>query len=428
MLNSLILKTKDRIKKVNLNNLFNILMFILIGLFLITFFNNPEGPQKNIFFYKCKNLFGDFFLNLIYTSEKNPYFSSVGGFGEKAYLPLSYLIFYFFVKFDNFSGINLEQATRSDGGILGIVIFSIISIILLFHSISKLNRNKEFNIIQTVIILFSGITLFSIERGNLILITTAFVIYFLAYYESNSKSERFFSLITLCIAVVLKGYPVIFGMLLLKKSQYRSIFFCIFFTLIISITPFFFLKNGINNIPQFFNNFFANGDQYNYKYFFPRFGLPHLVFCISKFLKLNNETIDFLIQFSTYLIYSIAAFTLYIFFKEKDKWKSIAFLTIILIQIPKNSALYTGLYFLPVIILFFKSNKFPSILNFIYVLLFVLFLNPFQIPFQISTNNNNYQLTINSFVSNISILILWASLLITSINKKNEKLSNYTNL
>jgi hypothetical protein len=412
-------------KKINL--VFNVLMFILISLFLVSFFYDPEGLQKNIFFYKCKNLFGDFFLNLIYTSEKNPYFNTTGGFGEKTYLPLSYLIYYFFVKFDDFSSMDLEHATRSNGGILGIVIFTIISIIFLFHSISKLNRNGEFKIAQTIIILFSGITLFSIERGNLILIAVSFVVYFLAYYESNSKNERFFSLFSLCIAVVLKGYPVIFGLLLLKKSQYKSIIFCIFFTLIISILPFFFFKNNLNNIPQFLNNFITNGDSYNYKQFFPRFGFPHLVFLISKYLKLNNNTIDFLITISKYLMYAVTVFTIYIFFKEKDKWKSISFLTIILIQIPINSALYTGLYFLPVIILFFKSYKNASILNYIYVFLFILFLNPFQIPFKFPTDKS-YQLTINSFVSNISILILWTSLLITSINKKNEKLSNYTNI
>jgi hypothetical protein len=411
------------IKKLDLNKIFNILMFILIGFFLIKFFNDPEGSQKNIFLLKCKNLFGDFFNNLIYTSEKNPYFNTTLGFGEKAYLPLSYLIYYFFAKFDNFSSMDLDHATRSTGGILGVVIFSIISIIFLFHSISKLNNNKEFNIVQTIIILFSGITLFSIERGNLIIITASLVIYFLAFHESKSKNERIFSLISLCFAVVLKGYPVIFGMLLLKKSQFKSIFFCVFLTLIISFAPFIFFKNGFNNIPQFFNNFLENGDQYNYKQFFPRFGLPHLVFCISKFLKLNNN-VDLLILLSRFLIYALTVFTLYIFFKEKDKWKSIAFLTIILIQIPINSALYTGMYFFPVIILFFKSFKTPSILNYIYVFLFVLFLNPFQI----SINFNNYQLSINSFISNISILIFWVSLLSTSIIKKNEKFSNYSNI
>ena len=40
----------------NIKLVFNVVMLILIALFLISFFNNPEGPQKNIFFYKCKNL------------------------------------------------------------------------------------------------------------------------------------------------------------------------------------------------------------------------------------------------------------------------------------------------------------------------------------------------------------------------------------
>lgn len=424
----IIFKIQNLKKKININEVFKAIMFILIGLFLISFFNNPEGAQKNIFFYKCKNLFGDFFINLIYTQDKNPYFNTFGGFGEKAYLPLSYLIYYSFVRFENYSGMDLDQVTRSNGGILGIVIFTTLSILILFHSISKLNYKKEFNIIQTIIILFSGITMFAIERGNLIILTASFVVYFLSYYESDSKKERLFSLISLCIAVVLKGYPVIFGFLLLKNRHYKSIIFCVIFTFIISITPFFFLKNGINNIPQFLNNFFANGDQYSYKYFFPRFGLPHLVFCFTKFLKLTNNTIDYYIFLSRCLIYVMTLFTLFLFFKEKDKWKSIAFLSIILIQIPQNSAIYAGLYFLPTIILYFNDIKKPSVLNIIYVTLFILFLNPYQIPFEISTENNHYQLTINSFVSNISLLILWAMLLLSSLIKKHEKFSNYTNI
>lgn len=415
-------------KKITVKTFFIYSMTILIVLFIFSFLNDPEGAQKNIFFFKAKNLFADFFNVLIYTSERDPYFNPINGPGEKAYLPLSYIFLYLFTKIGNYSNLTLAEATLSYDGVLSIVLFSVISIVLLLHSISKLNKNREFNLLQTFILLFSSITLFSIERGNLIIISSSFVIYFLAYYESEDINEKYFSLVALSLATIFKGYPAILGLLLLKKGEYKSIVFCIIFTTIFSFLPFLFFKNGIYNIPQFFKNFIENGNNYDYTKFFPRFGLPHLAFLFAKFFKLKPEVFDLIISISRYFIYLLALLTLYLFSIEKAKWKQIAFLIILLIQLPQNSALYTGLYFLPVIFLFFESHNNNNRIEYIYVLLFILFLNPYQIPFEVSINSKHYLLTINSFVSNISILLIWFLLLFNALKLKYEKSSNNTNL
>lgn len=113
-------------------------MIILIVFWMISFVLNPIGDQQNVFYAKTSDLFADFFNVLIYTSDRNPYFNEVNGFGEKGYLPLSYLIVYPFTCFTDYSKMTLKDCWQSQSAMISCVIFVFSSFAVYLHSIKVL--------------------------------------------------------------------------------------------------------------------------------------------------------------------------------------------------------------------------------------------------------------------------------------------------
>ena len=96
--------------------------------------------------------------------------------------------------------------------------------------------------------------MFSVERGNLVIISAAGAFYFLAFFDSENRMLRYFALFMLVFASVLKFYPVILGFLLLKAKRYKDILYCIILGVLLTILPFFFFKRGLMNIPLLLSN------------------------------------------------------------------------------------------------------------------------------------------------------------------------------
>lgn len=379
--------------------LFCFIMSFLIFLFFKGLINDPQGIQLNVFFLKLDNFFADYFNVLIYISDKNPYFNTLNGLSQKVYLPLSYLILYPFSCLDSYSILSLEEVYSSKISIISVFLYSLISLSVLFFSLSLLSKKLKFKIWILLVLMFSGITLFSIERGNIAILTSGLIAGFLAMYESPFKLLKIIALFLLCIASVLKVYPVLLGFLLLKNKDYKSIIFCVVFSVFLVFAPFMFFENGFDNIKQLLYNVSINNNDYGAKNIFPRFSFQNFVYMSSKYIGFSNQLIDLLILTAKMLTYLLSFLSILLFFYVKDKWKEVALITFVIIQLPTNSALYCGLYFYPVIIMFLNKNDFSK-MDFIYIILFCCFLNPYQ--FLLVSN-----ISINSSVSNLSLFLMW---------------------
>ncbi|MDR2407751.1 MAG: DUF2029 domain-containing protein [Bacteroidales bacterium] len=407
-------------------NIFVASMLLLFILFTVGLFKNPMGVQRNIFFVGLNDLFADFFNVLRYISERDPYFNTINGSGEKIYLPFAYLLLYPFSQLDNFNTMTLQQAWTSKMGIMSAFWFTAASFFFLFLSLNQIRKQYGIPFSALLVLCFSCVFIFSIERGNLIVLSAAFVSVYLSYYDSDDKNKRVTANICLALAAVLKIYPVLLGFLYLGQKQYKDIFRSAIITLLLTFVPFVFFRGGFSNVFQLINNIRDNSETYNFALLYPRFSFSHLVYCSLILLGLTNKMVLSLSNAAYYVMILVSIFSICCSLLIKNKWIKITLLILVLIYLPVNSGLYCGLYLFPVIILFFATPKERSgVLNGFILIVFIILLNPFQF----SISYRNIDIGINYLFGNVALLSLWLVLLIISgkevlVNK--FKLRKYT--
>jgi hypothetical protein len=392
-------------------NIFVASVLLLFILFMIGLFKNPMGVQRNIFFAGLNDLFADFFNVLRYVSERDPYFNTINGYGEKIYLPLTYLIIYPFSRLDNFNTMTLQQAWTSKIGIMSVFCFTAVSVFLLFLALNQIRKRYDTPFYIFIGLFFSYVFAFSVERGNSIILSAAFVSLYLLYYDSDDNNKRIIATICLALAAVLKIYPVLLGFLYLEQKQYKDIFLSAIITLLLCFIPFVFFRGGFSNIFQLIDNVRSNSESYNFDHLYPRFSLSHLVYYALILLGLADKMVLSLSNVAYYVIILVSIFSICCSLLTKNRWEKITLLILVLIYLPVNSALYCGLYLFPVIILFFATIKDRSgVFNGFILIVFIILLNPFQF----SVSYKNIDIGINYVFGNVALLSLWIVLLITS--------------
>jgi hypothetical protein len=408
-----VIKTEKRQENIYLS-IFVSAILLLFVLFSIALFQNSMGNQRNIFFAGLNDFFADFFNILRYIAERDPYFNTINGYGEKIWFPLAYLILYPFSQLDNFDAMTLEQTWASKIGIMSVFWFTAVSVFLFFLSLNKIRKRYAIPFYVFIGLCFSYIFVFSIERGNTIILSAAFVSIYLSYYDVDDKGKRMLAAICLALAAVFKIYPVLFGFLYFEKKQYRDIFFSAIVTLLLVFIPFVFFKRGFSNIPQLIDNMKIQSEAYDFIRVYPRFSLPHLAYYALTLLELDNKMVLLLSNVVYLLTILVSAFSILLSLLIKNKWIKTALLALVVMYLPVNSGWYCGLYLFPVIIYYFatleeRSNVFNGFVLFVFIIL----LNPFQF----SMSYRNTQIGINYILGNIALLSLWLVLFITAVKE-----------
>lgn len=385
----------------DINYLFKVVMSFLITCFIIGLLCDPLGSQLNVFFLKTDNLLADFYNIMIWIADKDPYYNTYGAAAAKSYFPLSYLILMIFSGFENYSGLCLKEVYSSTTATISCMIYTLGSIFLYFHSLTRIVKCNTYTLL---IISLSSVFLFTIERGNLIMIAAAFSFYFLAYKDSNSFWLRRFSLFSLCVASVLKIYPVVLGLFLLKDKRYKDVVICVVLSLLLIFIPFVAFERGFNNIPKFIDNVIEAGvsSEFNES---PRYGLFVLSVIGCRFLGILDSSFFYVISILTKLmVWFFSGLSIFFFFYEKEFWKRLALITMLIVYLPQVNFFYCGIYFMPFILLFLSENPKWTHQNLIYMLLICIFLNPFQILF--------HGWTISWMLSNVAMMLFWLLLLV----------------
>lgn len=171
-------------EKLKLEYIFYILMAILIGLFLYWLFHDDKGTQWNVFFRKTSDYFADYINVLRYSAWHDPYFNALNGPSEKGYFPLTYLIFYWLAKAVNFA------EYRDDGVDVGMWTTNLtianyvmlLMILIMFIQLFQMKKGKPVTKwLMTLALAFSGIALFSYERGNVIYLAVIGMVCFIEH-------------------------------------------------------------------------------------------------------------------------------------------------------------------------------------------------------------------------------------------------------
>ena len=385
-------------------------MAFLVCSFLLFLFFPPSSPlfasQRSVLFLEGKDWFADFFNVMRYMSDEGGlYFSKINESDGHSGFPIGQFFMYPWTLLVDYSHMSLQDCWTSKSAIFSCVVYLSILIFFFWDSLNRVCEKYGVAKYNLIILLFSSVFIFSLERGNGVFMSAFLINYYLVFYDSDKTFLKRFALVCLCFAAVLKGYPVFFGLLLLKDKRYKDILFCIVFTLIIAFVPFAFMERGFENLSKMIENTGYNNAAYIHNFLY-LFGLHKLVFLACSVARLSESMIDDIISFTRILETTLGLITFVIVLVEKRLHRQLLLIVCAVLLMPINSGFYCALFLFPVILVFFKERELEK-LDYLLMVLLCLVINPFQVKV------NGCPLT--PLMSNVSMITMWVILIITSI-------------
>lgn len=352
-------------------------MGILILVFLHGFITDINGDQGEVFFKRASNYMADYHNVAGFSATKNPY-----GYGleEKPadsflriYPPLAYVIAYYQSKATDYLNVPWLEAGKTDLGRATSAFFMFfVAVWFLLLIYGAIKKGGFYKVLILLCLMFSGIFIFSYERGNNIILAALCSSFFVLNYNSNNKILSECSYIALAIAAGLKVYPALLGLLLIYDKNYKSVFRLVLYGIAFGFLPFLFFEGGFHNIPLLLEYLPESSEVYAILVF-PRFNFR---FWVSLIEKPEFKMILYSIMEKISALCCVGAVVAS--FYQPKQWKRVMLLLLALVIFPLNSAEYTGLYLFVGIVLFLNEEHW-SILDAVYLLLMVLILNPFQV-------------------------------------------------
>lgn len=389
--------TESKFRQSNLIRIvFIVIMITLIISFFIQAYIN-RGVASQVFFTDPGATFMDFF-----GVEKQLSTSSPVQDGQ-IYPPLAYIVMYPFHSFVDYSQVDPYAARSTQGGVMSYAIFLIIWMFIAGVFLNKLFSKEDWQKSIIVFLLFlSAPMLFLVERGNTNIAVLAFLAIFFSCYEDKNKLVREVGIIALAFATGIKLYPALLGLLLLNKNTFRMFLRLVIYCIALITLPFLLFKGGLLNVATMFNNIFyysnsvINSD--NTLALYGRIGFHAFFRALS--IKLGFISMpEWLI--TVYKVVNYLSVTLSILgsFLVKKKWQKAALLTCPIMLFPSVSAFYNTVFMLIPIILFLKEEE-KRWIDYVYLLLFLIVLNPVQYGVWISMVTNSI------IATNISMIIM----------------------
>lgn len=314
---------------------------LLLWLFLMA---SGDSTQMQLFIEQCNLFLSDFTNVIIYSADRNPYGSDLNGAGEHAYFPLSYLITYCFAPFSN-AEVGHTMWKNPQLMICILIFFCFSSSVLFVQLYEMKDGNKAVRFGTASLMLLSGVYMFSLERGNLILISVIMTIYFLTGYQSKNRFIKETAFLALAVSASLKFSPALLGLLLIYEKRLKDAIKLMIYGILVCFLPFLFFQGGFSDIPIFFENVGQNMLKYRHS----NFGLDKLLAYYPPVVQTLGE-----------LLNKITALLLLIAVPFQRKWKSLLSLILVMIMLPTHSELYNLLFLFPVFILFLNESKHES--------------------------------------------------------------------
>lgn len=348
------------------NNPFDFFMYTACGLMLVSFiyimFHNGEPIRSLLWSGPTVGIFPDFFEAVKDATRPNPY-------DERAIYPaFAYFLLYWVSKFIPYDCTNWPEISLTREGIATVAIFFLIittCVCYLAGNFLKLHGGKA--LFLSICFICSPGYIYMAERGNVVILSVLFVMFFLYYYDSKNKILQELSLVSLACAVCMKLYPVFMGIELLLEKQYKKAMRCIFYGVIVFVLPFTFYE-GVGEIPHLISNILylsketkvdERGFGYGYK------------IDISNFSRAIENYSGIHISFTMVMCIACICMAI-VLFTLKENWKRIYVLTLFLTIIPSFSWIYNAQYFIIPLTFFFKDNKKMDIETMIYCIMFLL--------------------------------------------------------
>ena len=351
---------------------------ILFALFFTGLVKDYTGTQVNVFFLKTEDYMADYYNVAKVSNGFDPYlYGQNKTNAERAYFPFTYVLFAPLSKLANYANLSAFDAGRSSVGLATSAFYMFITtapfFLLLYEAAVVQNKGLRFWI--TMCFALSSVMLFSYERGSTMILAALFSAFFILNYNNPNRVTREFSFLSLAMAAALKGVPAALGVLLIYEKRWWEALRLVAYGLFFIVGPFFLIKGGLNNIPQFLDNLSLNSLKYS---IMPYRGLNYRFWSIE--LHLASKKVLGKVWAHVWLAghYATIALALVSAFFQKKRWKQLSLLLFAVALFSENNGDYWALFLLIGIVLFLNEEEHPAI-DGLYLLGFLLILNPFQL-------------------------------------------------
>jgi len=354
--------------------LFFILFFCFFFFFwLFLLLRDPTGSQRGILFIDDKDFFMDWFNTVYYASGRTPYTWGVAE--DRNYAPIVYMLLYPFTRLypydisEGMAGEGRYLARYAQLPVVAAVFFLIGSFLMLFYVLYRSSRQRESRRLILLLILFmSGISMNSIERMNIQVLTSALLFAYVYICDRDllpGKLLTFTGLMCLALPAAFKLFPAIFGILLLYRKHFKEAAAAFILGILTVLLPFLWVdQHFIEAFPAYISGVFRHSSYMTIADF--GFSTPMML------ELLGGASRDVMQGFALImLVLSIAG----IYFLD-SRWKRLALLSLPLILTSGQSGYYCLMFLFLPIVLFFDEEHSPA--DIIYIIMFVLILSPLQ--------------------------------------------------
>ena len=376
----------------------------------------------NYFVTDCHNTYMDYYNMLANLYDADHPYSNNSNYPAMCFLIWRVLFHMIPINQDAADGFYLRNYMPAT---LGFILCSIFVVWLTYEALQYMIKGEEIGKkLLAFSIIVSGPYIFALERGNIIVLSFALTLIFVALYKSEKKYLRIVAYICLAVAASIKIYPALFGLLMIKKSRIKEIVFTVALGIITFIMPFFAFE-GIKSVKDFLHGIrCANilqgkqGTGLNYS-------LDNLTKIIENITKTNLE------KYSGVILACAICFCLIIIFCCRHEWQRSFGVVLLIMWVPKLSYTYMLLFFSIPLIQFLNENgeKRLSCLDIGVLMSFMVIQVPLALPSlgKYDIENAKFPLSWSTLLGNLAILFIAVAVIVKSskeiINSK-KKLIN----
>lgn len=293
---------------------------------------------------------------------------------------------------------------------VGYIIFTVVCILIIWEMVKYICRDINVNsILISTIVILSGPVLFTLERGNIIILSFAMLLVFLSFYDSDEKWKRYIGYVALAISVAIKIYPVLFGLLILYKKRYKEAIATTCIGIGLFFVPFYLFAGGdsikamIRGIMTSSSDNASIGNNYN--------------FSMANFLDIMSKLANVEIPISNIaVIILVVSLCFVLFILSNEVWKKLLAIVLMCIWIPAFSYTYILLFLICPFLYFIKEQNITRMKK-IYALFFLIILSPIALPGikMFSMDGVKFPLGYPTLIINFAIILLFAFAFLESV-------------
>lgn len=303
------------------------------GLFILT----RGGVAVDVLVTDYNDTYMDFFHSVANAAVGNPY-DNFSNYPAMALLIYRILFHGIPLELNSIGGFGLRNIQMAQ---IMFILYNIFIVGGLLYIIEKKCTVKgiEKSFLKLFIFLSAPI-MFTIERGNIIMLAFLFTMFFVFYYQSENKLVRELAYLSIAFAAALKIYPAIFGLLLVKDKKWKEAIKLAIYGVIMFLLPFVFY-GGFNGLKTMIDAllYSSNVSMLDKEGFGANVSFTNIIALLLRLLGIEGigDIVNIL-----YIIFVIVIFAEFILCKRKlDR---ILILTLMLMMLPKMSFYYTAIF------------------------------------------------------------------------------------